>query len=102
MLAISAMSPTVQAIFFLVAVVFFVLAATPLLPGKNNLIAVGLAAFASSSCGTHSRLGEQPAHSGPTGFRAHINNESGEADHEAGTRTVVFVETCARDHSGKT
>ena len=46
MLAISTMSPTVQGIFFLIAVVLFVLGATSFLPGKANLVAAGLAFFA--------------------------------------------------------
>ena len=46
MLAISTMSPTVQGIFFLVAVVLFALGAASFLPGKANLVAAGLAFFA--------------------------------------------------------
>ncbi len=46
MLSISTMSPTVQGIFFLVAVVLFVLGATKFLPGKDNLVSAGLACFA--------------------------------------------------------
>ncbi len=46
MLAISTMSPTVQGIFFLVAVVLFVLGATKFHAGKENLVAAGLAVFA--------------------------------------------------------
>ena len=46
MLAISAMSPEIQGIFFLIAVAFFVLGALSILPGKKNLVAAGLAFFA--------------------------------------------------------
>lgn len=46
MLAISAMSASLQGIFFLVAVVCFVLAGFSVLPGKLNLMALGLASFA--------------------------------------------------------
>lgn len=46
MLAVSTMDPTVQGIFFLVAVVLFALGALSLLPGKTNLVAAGLAVFA--------------------------------------------------------
>jgi hypothetical protein len=46
MFAVSTMSGTVQGILFLVAVVCFALAALPFLPGKANLVAVGLAFFA--------------------------------------------------------
>ncbi|MEI7548653.1 MAG: hypothetical protein WCK21_11450 [Actinomycetota bacterium] len=45
MLAISAMSASVQAIFYLLAVVCFVAAGFSLLPGKKNLMAFGLAFF---------------------------------------------------------
>ena len=47
MLAISAMSATVQAIFYLLAVVCFVLAGLSMNPGKKNmnLMAFGLAFF---------------------------------------------------------
>ncbi len=45
MLAISLMSNAVQGIFFLVAVVCFVLAGFSILPGKLNLIGFGLAAY---------------------------------------------------------
>jgi hypothetical protein len=40
------MSPTVQGVFYLVAVVLFALGALPLVPGKVNLVAAGLAFFA--------------------------------------------------------
>lgn len=46
MLAVSTMDPTVQGIFFLVAVVLFALGAASILPGKTNLVAAGLAFFA--------------------------------------------------------
>ena len=46
MLAISAMSSNVQGVFFLIAVVCFVVAGFSLLPGKANLTAIGLALFA--------------------------------------------------------
>lgn len=46
MFAISTMSPTVQGICFLVAVVLFVLGAVSFRPGKVNLVAAGLAFFA--------------------------------------------------------
>ena len=45
MLAIDAMSSSIQGIFFLVAVVCFVLAGFSVLPGKMNLMAFGLASF---------------------------------------------------------
>ena len=45
MLAISALSPTVQGILFLIAVIFFVLGSTKILPGKDNLVSAGLACF---------------------------------------------------------
>lgn len=43
MLAVSTMSPTVQFVFFLIAVILFVLAAVGVVAGKINLIAAGLA-----------------------------------------------------------
>lgn len=43
LLALEAMDPTVQGIFFLIAVVLFVLAALAVVVGKVNLIAAGLA-----------------------------------------------------------
>lgn len=46
MLAVSTMSPTVQGIFYLVAVVLFALGGVSILPGKANLVAAGLAFFA--------------------------------------------------------
>ena len=46
MLAVSTMSPTVQGVLFLIAVVFFALGGLPFLPGKANLVAIGLAFFA--------------------------------------------------------
>lgn len=45
MFAISAMSPTVQGVFFLISVVCFVAAGLLVLPGKKNLTAFGLAFF---------------------------------------------------------
>jgi len=45
MLAISALSPTVQGILFLIAVILFVLGSTKILPGKDNLVSAGLACF---------------------------------------------------------
>ena len=46
MLALTAMTPQIQGIFFLIAVALFVLGALSILPGKNNLVAAGLAFFA--------------------------------------------------------
>ncbi len=46
MLAISSMSPTVQAIFWGLAVVCFILAAVGVAIGKVELVAAGLALFA--------------------------------------------------------
>ena len=46
MLAFTAMTPQIQGIFFLIAVVLFVLGALSILPGKTNLVAAGLAFFA--------------------------------------------------------
>jgi hypothetical protein len=43
--AISQMDPTVQAVFFAVAVVLLVLAALNVAVGKINLVAAGLALF---------------------------------------------------------
>lgn len=43
LLAISTMSPTVQGIFYLIAVVLFVLAALAVVAGRSNLVAAGLA-----------------------------------------------------------
>ncbi len=45
MLAISAMSSTVQGIFFLLALACFVAAGFSILPGKKNLMAFGLAFY---------------------------------------------------------
>jgi len=45
MLAISAMSPEIQAIFFLIAFALFVLGTLSIFPGKTNLVAAGLAFF---------------------------------------------------------
>ena len=45
MLAISAMSSTVQGIFFLLALACFVAAGLSILPGKKNLMAFGLAFY---------------------------------------------------------
>ncbi len=45
MLAISAMSSTMQGIFFLLAVACFVAAGFSILPGKKNLMAIGLAFY---------------------------------------------------------
>lgn len=46
LLAISALDPTVQGIFFLVAVVLFILAAIGVAVDRVNLVAAGLAFFA--------------------------------------------------------
>ncbi len=46
MLAIDTMSQKVQGVCFLIAVVCFVLGALSILPGKKNLMSVGLAFFA--------------------------------------------------------
>lgn len=46
MFAISTLDPTLQAVFFLIAVVLFVLAAFAVAAGRVNLVAAGLAFFA--------------------------------------------------------
>jgi hypothetical protein len=46
MFAVAAMDPTIQAIFFAVAVVLFVLAAVGFERGRVSFVAAGLAAFA--------------------------------------------------------
>jgi hypothetical protein len=46
MLAVTALSATVQGMFFLVSTVLFALGALSFLPGKTNLVAAGLAFFA--------------------------------------------------------
>ena len=46
MFAIHTMSPNIQGVFFLVAVVLFLLGATKYAQSKHNLMAAGLAVFA--------------------------------------------------------
>ena len=46
MFALGTMSPSVQGVFFLIAVVLFVAAGLSITPGKKNLIGFGLACFA--------------------------------------------------------
>jgi hypothetical protein len=46
MFAVAAMDPVVQAIFFAIAVILFVLAAVGLQRGAVSFVAAGLAAFA--------------------------------------------------------
>jgi hypothetical protein len=45
MLAVDQMDPELQAIFFLIAVVLFVLGALAVVAGRINLVAAGLAFF---------------------------------------------------------
>lgn len=45
MFAISAMSPSIQGVFFLIAVVLFVAAGLSISAGKMNLLGFGLAFF---------------------------------------------------------
>ncbi len=46
MLAVSAMEPTVQFVFFLAAVILFAIAACGVVAARVNLVALGLACFA--------------------------------------------------------
>lgn len=45
LLAVSAMDPTIKMVFFLVALILFILAAWGVGVGRVNLIAAGLASF---------------------------------------------------------
>lgn len=50
MIALSTMDPVAMGIFFLIAVVLFVIAAVPVAVGRVNLVAAGLAFFAFPFC----------------------------------------------------